>query len=575
MKNHFVIYVMGILLFIAVITLAILQSGWVDQAAEAKKENIYRNMQNRTNQASDQIRRDFRLIESMLSIEPQIYKNKDWSGFYKNIQFLLDDTNLKEYLQDLYLLPFNQSEAPYQYNYDTGKFEVITIPPNFIKIKEIDTNAWIPFPMHYNNKFYIIPINEHLQNRRPDRAGSTLAVILIKFDLDFFYSTIMPAYLNQIFPEYAFSITDGAKIYFKTASLNNSHSRKPDFVFPLYDTNRVKIEAPPPDPTTLEGQNSEHPESEIRKNFLFFRYFQNIDNPAQAIVLEIFYPDMSFEDSINQQTLTNRILSISILTLLFFSSLFLYWLYSRLTRIRSQEQEFVASISHELRTPLAVITSTSDNLLSGIINDQEQIKKYGNVINGQAKRLSQMVENILFYSGLEKTQRHFDSKSATDIINLADQLINIHRDFYPAINFQHEYSLHHSMVQVDPKALNLIMENLFINAIRHGTINKSGIVRIILRPNIPKGIKIIIEDEGPGILQKDQKRIFQAFIRGERTVKNQTPGNGLGLHLVKRICDLLSGTIKIESPYYNITNSKIKGSRFIVTLPIEAIENES
>src|SRR4029453_17532221 len=67
--------------------------------------------------------------------------------------------------------------------------------------------------------------------------------------------------------------------------------------------------------------------------------------------------------------------------------------------------EFVAAVSHELRTPLAVIRSAGDNLAEGVVHDDAQIRKYGALVRSEGRRLTEMVEQILEFSGIRSGQR--------------------------------------------------------------------------------------------------------------------------------------------------------------------------
>ena len=69
--------------------------------------------------------------------------------------------------------------------------------------------------------------------------------------------------------------------------------------------------------------------------------------------------------------------------------------------------EFVAAVSHELRTPLAVIRSAADNLADGVVDDEAQIRQYGELVRSEGRRLTEMVEQILEFAGIQSGQRAF------------------------------------------------------------------------------------------------------------------------------------------------------------------------
>jgi signal transduction histidine kinase len=84
----------------------------------------------------------------------------------------------------------------------------------------------------------------------------------------------------------------------------------------------------------------------------------------------------------------------------------------RAQRLAAQQMEFVAGVSHELRTPLAVIRSAAENLADGVVADPRQVKRYGDVIAGEGRRLTQMVEQIMEFAGFESGRATLDVRPA-------------------------------------------------------------------------------------------------------------------------------------------------------------------
>ena len=72
----------------------------------------------------------------------------------------------------------------------------------------------------------------------------------------------------------------------------------------------------------------------------------------------------------------------------------------RSERLAAQQMDFVATVSHELRTPLAVIRSAAQNLSAGVVHDASQAQRYGDLIEAEGRRLTDMVEQVLEYAGL-------------------------------------------------------------------------------------------------------------------------------------------------------------------------------
>ena len=103
----------------------------------------------------------------------------------------------------------------------------------------------------------------------------------------------------------------------------------------------------------------------------------------------------------------NLLVSSSVLALLGISVGFLVVTTRRAQELARQQMEFVAAVSHELRTPLAVIRSAADNLAEGVVHDDAQVRKYGELVRGEGRRLTEMVEQILELAGIHSGQRSF------------------------------------------------------------------------------------------------------------------------------------------------------------------------
>ena len=113
----------------------------------------------------------------------------------------------------------------------------------------------------------------------------------------------------------------------------------------------------------------------------------------------------SLEAAVAAARRRNLVVSFSILGVLGASIGLLVLTTRRAQRLARQQMEFVATVSHELRTPLAVIRSAADNLADGVIDDEQRIRRYGELMRTEGRRLTEMVEQILEFAGIESGQR--------------------------------------------------------------------------------------------------------------------------------------------------------------------------
>jgi signal transduction histidine kinase len=102
----------------------------------------------------------------------------------------------------------------------------------------------------------------------------------------------------------------------------------------------------------------------------------------------------SLEAAVASVRRRNLGISFGVLLLLSISVALLAQASRRAQRLARQQMEFVAGVSHELRTPIAVIRSAAENLSHGVVGNSERVKQYGRVMEGEARRLGEMVESV-------------------------------------------------------------------------------------------------------------------------------------------------------------------------------------
>jgi signal transduction histidine kinase len=208
------------------------------------------------------------------------------------------------------------------------------------------------------------------------------------------------------------------------------------------------------------------------------------------------------------------------------------------------QMEFAAGVSHELRTPLAVIRSAAHNLRSGIVSDKAGVEEYASIVQEEARRLSDMVEEVLLYSETQSGRKKYKLEPV-DVNEVIERAIT---NLSPAVDLQAcELTTHIDPelppVKADAAALAQCIQNLLSNAFKYGKRGDKAQIEIAAqRSPSGKEVRLSVVDHGPGIDESDQRQLFEAFYRG-RNVGSNVPGNGLGLHLVKRIMQVQNGRV--------------------------------
>ena len=274
--------------------------------------------------------------------------------------------------------------------------------------------------------------------------------------------------------------------------------------------------------------------------------------------LIVTHPSGSLEQAVHTARMRNLIVSFTVLAILGASMGLLVLTTRRSQRLAQQQMEFVATVSHELRTPLAVIRSAAENLADGVVDDEQKIRRYGELMRTEGRRLTEMVEQILEIAGIQSGQRGFALRPVAveplvrDIVSSCSSLIE-----RAGIAVEIDVPATLPAVLGDEPALRRVFQNLVDNAIKYGA--TGGWIRIAAQA-AGGNVKVSVADRGIGIEPAEQSRIFEPFYRAAEVVSAQTQGAGLGLSLVQRIVTAHGGVVTVKS-------APRSGSEFIVQLP--------
>lgn len=241
----------------------------------------------------------------------------------------------------------------------------------------------------------------------------------------------------------------------------------------------------------------------------------------------------------------NLFVSSSVLLLLGASIGMLVVSTTRARRLAAQQMEFVAGVSHELRTPLAVIRSAGENLADGVVGDHEQVRRYGQLIAGEGRRLTEMVEQVMEFAG-------FDAGRPLDLrpvraVDVAQAAIDASGPLLveTGVHVELEAPAGTLFVLANQPALVRSVQNLISNAVKYGGQDRWVGLRVAAAD---KGmVAFRIADHGPGIPEQDLPRIFEPFYRGQPAIDGHVHGSGLGLSLVSRIAGQHDGRVTVDT----------------------------
>ncbi|HET9566794.1 MAG TPA: HAMP domain-containing sensor histidine kinase [Vicinamibacterales bacterium] len=270
----------------------------------------------------------------------------------------------------------------------------------------------------------------------------------------------------------------------------------------------------------------------------------------------------SLEAAVARARRQNLAISFGVLLLLTVSIALLAATSRRAHRLARQQMEFVAGVSHELRTPVAVIRSAAENLSHGVVDSGDRVKRYGQLLETEARRLGEMVERVLQYAGIESglatgarvpvaPTEIIEGAIESSLTLLGSEDITIERNFIP----------NPPTVVGDAAALRSAIQNLIANAVKYGGNDRWVGIRVEHgRQRRRPEVWITISDHGGGIPAAELPHIFDPFYRGADAVARQVHGNGLGLSLVRQIVAAHGGRV-------TVTTRAGAGSSFTIALP--------
>lgn len=227
--------------------------------------------------------------------------------------------------------------------------------------------------------------------------------------------------------------------------------------------------------------------------------------------------------------------------------------------IDAAKSEFVALATHQLRTPLAAIRWNTELLEQHIVemlppSGQNYLQK----VKRNVVRMGDLINDFLSASQLEMGT--FSTSEQT--LNLVDFFDSVIEEFASRIRsgeleIVRSYTPPDAVMVSDPRLLHIIVSNLVSNAVKYTP--DTGTVRIGYEVS---GLKIVITvtDDGIGIPEAEQAKLFSKFFRAANAREKQTEGTGLGLYVVEQSVKKLHGRIE----YHSAADS---GTRFTVTLP--------
>lgn len=221
-----------------------------------------------------------------------------------------------------------------------------------------------------------------------------------------------------------------------------------------------------------------------------------------------------------------------------------------LVQLESTRRHFIANISHEFKTPMTTIGGFIDGIIDGTIPPEKQ-KYYLDIVSGEIKRLSRLVQSMLSLSKLESGELHINP-SDFDLLDMVFKIIvsQEQRIEQRGLNISGLEELSPVTLNADYDLIYQVVYNLIDNAIKFTDENGTISFEINSFNNL---IQFKIRNTGEGIKEKDLPFVFERFYKTDKARSAVKDSTGLGLHLANAIISIHGGKISVKSQLNDFT----------------------
>lgn len=336
---------------------------------------------------------------------------------------------------------------------------------------------------------------------------------------------------------------DGSLLEYMLRTEFEKRNLKTDFEYGIYDCTHEKMVYG--NYVCMESVDSKTTPKKILPKWANAGYYFGVQFPNHEAQI------------LNQMGIWTFSSAVLVLVIVFFAyTLFVILKQKRLSEI---QKDFINNMTHEFKTPIATIAVSTEVLKNpDILKQPERLHNYATIIENENKRLKKHVERVLQMARLDKE----DIELKKENINLHEVIQEVVNGMNLAMqerngNLELKLEAENPMITADRHHLTNVIYNLLDNAIKYCKDCPSIIIRTI---QDKKGIALEVQDNGIGVNEEHQKKIFHKFFRVPTGNVHDVKGFGLGLNYVKQIVEAHRGKISLESVVGN-------GSTFKVFMP--------
>ena len=231
-----------------------------------------------------------------------------------------------------------------------------------------------------------------------------------------------------------------------------------------------------------------------------------------------------------------------------------------LARTESMRREFSANVSHEMKTPLQVISGYAELMKTGVV-DPADVPRFAGLIYDESQAMRQLINDVLTLSRLDETA-FVREPMPVDMMVVSERVVGRLNSFAETRGVSLSLTGESAVIKGTEALAEEAIFNLAENGIRYNQPggNVSIDVRYEFDINDFRFVLVHVKDDGPGIPEGEQQKVFERFYRMEKSRSKETGGTGLGLAIAKHAAQHHRGTLTLESEVG-------AGTTFILRIP--------
>jgi two-component system, sensor histidine kinase and response regulator len=237
---------------------------------------------------------------------------------------------------------------------------------------------------------------------------------------------------------------------------------------------------------------------------------------------------------------------------------------AELVKLNQDKNEFLGIAAHDLRNPLSAIQGYAEEIIEYLDEmPQEEVIELTQKIALSSRQMSELLTNLLDVNAIESGKTHL-SLQEHDMLPILQLLVNHYRERAKTkdikLHFQPQENEYPAFI--DKGTIQQVLDNLISNAVKYSPLSKNIYIRLTRRD---KRVRCEIQDEGPGLSQADQQKLFCKFTRLTARPTGGEQSTGLGLFIVKRLVEAMNGKVWCETELG-------QGATFIVEFPSAVVQ---